>query len=519
MNTVKSNSFQSITIVGICHKKEYASLKANLTKSIRDSEQIKIGVNLLPPLFFVAKLVTFPRHGLISKVFRFFRRCTSLLLKEPKLSMAGLSHFTLILEFTRNHEELVTRILSEHGRMYFSKFLYPNVNLMPNNLTLSHSQELDKGLKNFRVYWLYTKTTNSNIDALGKGSNLTKSFIEWESSNSPLKNDNSVEFLKIPYGNLKYLCLENATFAHGVCVYEKNKFYFMDSSRLNLPYDFKEGANPAYNSGEGIRILPFKVVRNIQEAILIGGTNNIMHFVLEDLLRLQKFESFISDNVPILINGLIHDNIINALRKLSRREILTCSSFEGITVEKLHTLIMRNPLPYAMHGNKEAMGQMFASASTNVGEFVNNKLKSRGELFEVTPLSRVAILRAEGLFRVMKNQNKLLSLLVENYGFFPIDPSKLAFDEIARKLQNTEVLIGQYGAGLANAIFLKPGSKVIQIKGPRDIDCLEYSALFDHLGLQEFIVEHRHKTISKILKAPGNFNVNLEKVKKTLDFL
>lgn len=519
MNTVKSKSFQSITIVGICHKKEYASLKVNLTKSIKDSKQIKIGINLLPPLFSVAKLVIFPSYGLVSKVFRFFRRCTSLLLKEPKLSMAGLSHFTVILEFNRGHEELVTRILSEHGRMYFSKFLYPNVNLMPNNLTLSHSQELDKGLKNFRVYWLYTKNIRSNVDTLGTDSNLTKSFIEWQSWNPPLKNNNSVELLKIPYGNFKYLCLRNATFAHGVCVYEKKKFYFTDSSRLNLPYDFKEGANPAYNSGDGIRILPFKVVRNIQEALLIGGTDNLMHFVLEDLLRLQKFESFISDNVPILINGLIHDNIINALRKLSGREVLTCSSFEGFTVEKLHTLIMRNPLPDAMHGNKVAMGKLFASASTNVGEFVNSKLKSQGELFDVTPLSRVAILRPEGLFRVMKNQSKLLSLLVENYSFFPIDPSKLTFDDIARKLQNTEVLIGQYGAGLANAIFLKPGSTVIQIKGPRDIYCLEYSALFNHLGLKEIIVEHRHKTISRLLNAPSNFNVNVGKVKKILDFL
>ena len=511
--------FSSIEILGICDKNVYASIKAHFLNAGRNPKQAQIRISIVPPVFTIAKLVIVSRDRLSDKIFRYSRRLVSLFIKNPKLFLPGFSKWTVKIKFDRSQEELVVETLSQHDATYVSRYLYPTVNLKPKTLTMSHSQILDKNFSDYNAYWLYVKSAKYFSNNLSYLDHVTKSFYEWESINPPLEISNINEFSDMTHGELKYCCIEDVTVAHGACVFDTKKYYFTDSSRINLPCEFYHGANPAYCSGTGIKILPFKIVQKLKEGIFLGGLDNIMHFVLEDLIRLQQFEKMVCVKVPIIITESTSINIVNALRDLSRREIVTCSPFEGIVIEKLHILMMKNPLPLAMEGDALAAERLFATVDQDLGTFVRNRLKDQGKLYPIAPLTRVVIVRSKGLFRVMKNQDRLLSTLIRTYGFTPIDPSKLPFDEMARKLQFTEILLGQYGAGLANSIFLRPNSTVIQIKGPRDTNCLEYSMLFEHLGLKEKIVEDRASTISRILHSPGNFKVNIEGVESVINSL
>jgi hypothetical protein len=53
-----------------------------------------------------------------------------------------------------------------------------------------------------------------------------------------------------------------------------------------------------------------------------------------------------------------------------------------------------------------------------------------------------------------------LETLVKKLGFQVIDFSKISYSERASLLENTRVLVGQYGAGLTNMIFMKAGCVV-----------------------------------------------------------
>jgi hypothetical protein len=67
-----------------------------------------------------------------------------------------------------------------------------------------------------------------------------------------------------------------------------------------------------------------------------------------------------------------------------------------------------------------------------------------------------------------------------------IDPSELPIQSYIQLIQNCDLLVGQYGAGLTNMFFMKPGSEILEITplvdcgGPKDC----YKLLAAALGLR-----------------------------------
>ena len=52
---------------------------------------------------------------------------------------------------------------------------------------------------------------------------------------------------------------------------------------------------------------------------------------------------------------------------------------------------------------------------------------------------------------------------LEGLGFSPIQPDKLSFDEQALTFAEAEVIVCEFGAAMANAMFCRPGTKVVEI--------------------------------------------------------
>ena len=88
--------------------------------------------------------------------------------------------------------------------------------------------------------------------------------------------------------------------------------------------------------------------------------------------------------------------------------------------------------------------------------------------------------------RDIPNINELVDELRDLVDLEVVDGALEAPATLVEKCQNSDVLIGQHGAGLANAIFLPPGAQVIEIgvsAGPEPFS-IHYRELCKALGLR-----------------------------------
>lgn len=66
--------------------------------------------------------------------------------------------------------------------------------------------------------------------------------------------------------------------------------------------------------------------------------------------------------------------------------------------------------------------------------------------------------------RVIPNMNELKRALSEDFDVAVVDGARLAPEEMIRECLNADAIVGQHGAGLANALFLPKGSRVFEIR-------------------------------------------------------
>lgn len=80
---------------------------------------------------------------------------------------------------------------------------------------------------------------------------------------------------------------------------------------------------------------------------------------------------------------------------------------------------------------------------------------------------RIYISRTIAQRRFIRNENELEKLLA-SFGFETIHMEKLSFSQQRKLMAETEVLISNHGAGLANMIFLPENSTIIELKANAD---------------------------------------------------
>lgn len=506
----KSNlSRKDIKLWSICTSHKYRDLKDHIYRA-------EIGLScrksLVPPIFIAAlarvdssdKLSIKMRAGIIG-IF-------SLMQQNPKLLVPGKTHWTAILRL-KNEKYIDTSFRKVPDlTIYISKHLFRWITLQPNSLSLAHSQELRKSFTKYDVYILIPNLIRLISPKLIKRINEPVLHSPSDSSLVRLKADNTRIIEGLALGEFKSFVIRDGIFAHGYHIFDNQTFYFTDSTRSSLPNRLEGGAQSASRVGAEIEIFPFTIVRNLDEAILLGGTNNLMHFVLEELQRLQHFDNDVNPNIPLLVNGEVNSNILILLQSITKREIVFCSSFEGIKVQKLHFIYYVNPLAKAMNGDSKAADLLFANTQINSRTYFEQKLGMPNYSLQ----KRIFFIRSKDLFRNMKNQTELAQTLTKELHFEVINPGEIGFQDLRYILSKAEILVGQYGAGLSNAIFLNPSASILQIKGPKDLHCMEYSSLFRHLGIREQIFNQNEKRLTTRARIPGDFEVDIFSVVETI---
>ncbi len=107
-----------------------------------------------------------------------------------------------------------------------------------------------------------------------------------------------------------------------------------------------------------------------------------------------------------------------------------------------------------------------------------------------------------------------LNTLFEDSGFEIVYPERLSLKEQAQKFHNASVLFAPHGAGLANIVFCKPGTRVVEFYGAHIAPC--YWAISAIMGLHyynEFCLTAQHADDPATLSArrTAGFAVNLDR--------
>ena len=101
--------------------------------------------------------------------------------------------------------------------------------------------------------------------------------------------------------------------------------------------------------------------------------------------------------------------------------------------------------------------------------------------------------------RNIRNRKAVIEAL-EPLGFTAIQPEKLPFDEQAMLFANAEFIVAEFGSGLVNAIFSKPGTKVVEIIAEGQFD--PWSSHFGAMNQFNHVVLFQHQSEEVLLKDP-----------------
>jgi capsular polysaccharide biosynthesis protein len=129
-------------------------------------------------------------------------------------------------------------------------------------------------------------------------------------------------------------------------------------------------------------------------------------------------------------------------------------------------------------------------------------------------LSRILICRGLKNSRNIKNRKSLIEAL-SPLGFAAIQPEKLKFDEQAMLFSGADVIVTEFGAAMANVMFCRPGTRVVEIIAEGQHDpwsahlCamleLDHVVLFQRQSEQDLLDHPRHAKDSEF-----QFSVDIE---------
>ncbi len=358
-------------------------------------------------------------------------------------------------------------------------------------------------------YWKNKRIIFSKIKNLESARNIFNSridsFFEVKSIPSKVESD-------LP---LSTIYLQNATVMHGQVLSDKNNVYFYDSQQtpVNINSKFKLQHIMFQNENEVLIPRPDKYLGEIENAFFLGGTNNWMHFILEDVPRLirMRADPKIRDSV-IIVNSNLSHQINSAIKKIIPNKIIYMSIFEFIKVQNLTYMYLKNYLPKIMSGEKDFFDKFVLDEVIDAfGPFKLSKS------IITYPRNRILIAREQNLFRPMANHLKIRALLENNYGFRTYYLANMELDEIIKIFSEASIIVGEYGAGLANLVFSPEGSKVIEIRSPKSKCAHEYELLSRKNNIQHVSIIGASRFFCFPYLRKDKYRLNISKFKKMLN--
>jgi hypothetical protein len=319
-----------------------------------------------------------------------------------------------------------------------------------------------------------------------------------------------------PQGCWGYREFSDAHVLHGLIVSVQNKFYLSDPKRhANWGSEFNLIPGVIFQASDGSWMTPepLRESEKIAEAIFIGGTNNLMHTVLEDLPRVIFGDLLKIDcRVPIIVSSLLSPQILDLLAKVSGRRLILCDLYSQAEISRMHFFEFDSPLPSIMKGDYRLSSELFPAF---VARSIRDALSIESEKYS-EPRRRILILRENGLFRPITNMKKVQKLLVEEFRFEAHFLSEMSLQVASDLFSQSNLVVGEYGAGLANSIHMDSGATILEIRGPREFQAREYEILVTALGLKHSLLVGKSRIFSKYGFSRGPYAVPINTLRQIL---
>lgn len=219
----------------------------------------------------------------------------------------------------------------------------------------------------------------------------------------------------------------------------------------------------------------------VEEGIWVANEKSHKYFHwFADLL--QRVEYLIQNNYidiknhpPILLseNYLDKDYIIEILRDLNLKYLIL-NSQKIYKIKKLYTTTHASP-----SGNYD---EVLIKSLSNRLKTIYLETKSEPQNNQIT---KIWISRELAEKRKLANKSEVYEIL-EKYNFEIIKFEDIKIQDQFKIVNKAEILSGLHGAGLTNMLFLNKKSKVIEVRGNRDVNNNCFYSLASALNLDYY---------------------------------
>jgi len=247
----------------------------------------------------------------------------------------------------------------------------------------------------------------------------------------------------------------------------------------------------------------------VDEALYLSGRvdENWFHWLLETLPGITYLNDLASPQAPIIVRDDLPPSAYEALRVISKHPLRFARKDSSVSVEKLHAWVHQSVF-YDSPWSLELDPQFNAQALLALRQQFESSLGNRARFSH----RRVASIRRSG-YRAIANRKQVENLLSRN-DFLLVQAENLSFENQYSLFHNCREAVIQGGAGMANTIFMKPGTKVTVLLSDQHGAVSKWQALLDILDLRsEFVVSR------SFLNGAGvhaNFKVPLKQMQVAL---
>ncbi len=352
---------------------------------------------------------------------------------------------------------------------------------------------------------LSQKLFKSNIKKLIIFKNKNNKYVVTKKSLRSIKN---FHIFLIKYGKIYTNSNEDAAYIKDNYVIPEPSYQYRNSKNEDIKknFVFKLGINRFKKKYKG------KIV-----SIISGGAakNNYAHWLFDSISRLL----FIQKNLRKINFDYLY---VPAYKHHYQKEILKYLKIptnKVISSEKEKyingTEIICTTHPFA---------HRFDKISKPIFNIVRNKFIKFARLSKIKSYNKIYIERDYSNYNLKRNfykyknhrvllNNQEVKTYLTNIGFKSFKLNTLSFADQIQIFSKAKIIISMFGAELANLVFCKKGTKIIEIKNNNKLD--DYKNISKNCGLKHIQISFKPLLKSKIIQN-GLIRCDISRLKKVI---
>lgn len=384
----------------------------------------------------------------------------------------------LNLRKLRGSEDPVDKVKRLWIYCFYSKYLKPNrftrqmVNFLWRNLFLSFLKHKSDLFGRYRVrHWCTVMKLRDYVELSSLSTTKVFDAVRIKACKTKVIPAKDLPYLDHPQDYYLFPPVYIAEIGDGIVYGGTNLVFVQDVVICHDLYDFdrdytSEEFHGRHELDPGkmrIRLLRRDALAEIIPAAAVfvdACAANYAHWLSEVLPRIASFCSIVKfEKIPIIVNDGLHANIMDSLSAVvgSEREVIMLPVGVGIQVRTLYVTSVTGYVPFGKRGKL---------LDHNHGLFHPSALDLlRRQIFKFTDKLQPIVSPKKIYLRRNSDVRKLInSLEIECqfalHGYQFVDVERLTFLEQVNLFVNADEIVAPTGAGLVNAIFCKPETRI-----------------------------------------------------------